>query len=509
MASSSSPLVPSLAPLQSPSSSSSPSHSPFSPPSSILIIGAGVFGLGTALALARRHEFSQCSITIVDRSDPAQPGLFPARDAASIDSSRIIRADYPDAAYAALAAEAQAQWRKQANPSDLGAQGRYHESGLLLVADGVPPPANAPPAAAAAIDKAKLTGMDYARLSWANVLSLASDDHELANHIRELPDAAAIREAARTGGGGSGTWGYINHGSGWADATASMAWLFDQVQQTGRITFVAGTANRLERSGSTVTGARLADGRVLSADLVVLAAGAWTGGLLDISGRAIATGQVLGYLEITQDEQDQLSKMPVILNLTTGLFVIPPSNGILKVARHAYGYANPETLDTEPLPLSPLSPPSTHGVSLPRTHMSDPTSSIPPEGAEDLRRALHEMVPLPGLPDRPFIKTRLCWYQDTPTADFIVDYHPEWQGLFVATGDSGHGFKFLPVLGEKIADCIMGNCPSAFKDKWAWKHVSGETLEKGSVVTEDGSRGGLRRLVLQEELGKATAPQTA
>ncbi|KAK3682498.1 putative fructosyl amino acid protein [Podospora appendiculata] len=505
MASSSSPLpLPSLAPLQSPSSS----PSPFSPPSSILIVGSGVFGLGTALALARRHEFSQCSITVVDRSDPAQSGLFPACDAASIDSSRIIRADYPDAAYASLAADAQAQWRKQANPSDLGAQGRYHESGLLLVADGVPPPANTPPAAVA-VDKTTLTGMDYARLSWANVLSLASDDPELANHIRELPDAAAIREAARTGGGGSGTWGYINHGSGWADATASMAWLVDQVQQTGRITFVAGTVNRLERLGSTVTGARLADGRFLSADLVVLAAGAWTGGLLDISGRAIATGQVLGYLEITQDEEEQLSKMPIILNLTTGLFVIPPSKGILKVARHAYGYVNPETLDTAPLPSSPLSSAPTHDISLPRTHMSDPTLSIPPEGAEDLRRALQEMVPLPGLQDRPFIKTRLCWYQDTPTADFIVDYHPEWQGLFVATGDSGHGFKFLPVLGEKIADCIMGNCPSAFKDKWAWKHVSGETLKKGSVVTEDGSRGGIRRLVLEEELAKATALQTA
>ncbi|KAK0628990.1 putative fructosyl amino acid protein [Bombardia bombarda] len=495
-------------PSSSHSSSSSPlpppSHPPpptsFSPPSSILIIGSGVFGLSTAWALARRDVFSQCSITVVDRSGGNDDDVvFPARDAASIDTSRIIRADYPDPAYAALAAEAQVEWRKQSKPTDLGAQGRYNESGLVLVADGVPPSpptasSHQPPATpTAAIDKTKLTGMDYARCSWANVLSLASSDPDLAQHIRELPNPAAIAEAVATGGGSSGSWGYINQGSGWADAAASMAWLFDKVQQTGRVTFVAGTVAALEHTGTVVTGAKLADGRVMSADLVVLAAGAWTGDLVDMSGRAIATGQVLGYMDITEDEQQQLSKMPVVLNLSTGLFVIPPANRVLKVARHAYGYVNPTTLAT-----APLSSTTSYTASRPLTQASDPTLSIPAEGEEDIRRALQEMVPLPSLRDCPFTKTRLCWYSDTATADFLIDYHPEWQGLFVACGDSGHAFKFMPVIGDKIADCITRSCPPEFRGKWDWKQVSGDE----AVITEDGSRGGMRGLVLADELRK-------
>src|SRR5689334_22504431 len=105
------------------SSSSIPSPPLFSPPSSILIIGSGVFGLSTALALASRDVFAQSSITVIDRSDPSQPGAFPSPDAASVDTSRIIRADYADPAYAALGDEAQVQWRKQERPTAPGAQG--------------------------------------------------------------------------------------------------------------------------------------------------------------------------------------------------------------------------------------------------------------------------------------------------------------------------------------------------------------------------------------------------
>jgi sarcosine oxidase/L-pipecolate oxidase len=492
MGSTSSPSLPSLPSL--------PSSSTFSPPSSILIIGSGVFGLGTTLALARRDAFAHCSITVVDRSDPVQPGAFPSPDAASIDTSRIIRADYADPAYAALGDEAQAEWRKQDKPADLGAEGRYSEAGLLLVGDAAPPAPVAGPAGEGL--KPKLTGMDYARMSWANVLSLASKDPELAARVRELPNPDAIRDALGTGGS-SGSWGYINNNSGWANAAASMAWLLDQVRCTGRVHFVTGTVVSLDHNENTVTGAKLDDGRVLSADLVMVAAGAWTGGLVDLAGQAVATGQVLGYLDLTEAEQEKLAKMPVILNLSTGLFVIPPQDRVLKIARHAYGYINPVTLGSASLPLSPGSP-SSATVSLPRTALTDPSLVIPAEGAADLRRALREMIPWPELQDRPFSKTKLCWYSDTATADFIIDYHPNWKGLFVATGDSGHAFKFLPVIGEKIADCIMGNCPPEFKGKWEWK-VKTAASPGITLFTEDGSRGGKPGLVLADELAKAEA----
>lgn len=469
-------------PAHIPSDTSSlPQQHTFSPPSSILIVGSGAFGLSTAWALARRDTFSECFITILDRSDPSKPDVFPAHDAASIDTSRIVRADYSDPAYAALAAEAQVEWRKQAAPTDLGAQGRYNESGLVVVADTEPDTAS--------LEK---TGMDYVRSSWTNVLQLASGNRALARGIEELSSPEAIRNKLGTGGS-SGSWGYYNAGSGWADAEASMTWLFNQVKETGRVTFISGNVVSLQHNDIRVTGVQLSDGNIVSGDLVVVAAGAWTGGLVDVSGQITATGQVLGYLELTEAEQEELGKMPVVLNLTSGLFIIPPRNRILKVARHAYGYLNPTSL-------SPLSSPNAatqQPVSYPLTHVSEPNLMIPQEGANDLRRAIAEIVPLPGLAERPFIKTRLCWYSDTSTADFLIDYHPEWLGLFVATGDSGHAFKFLPVIGDKIVDCITRRCPPEFLAKWNWKTAA------TSVVTKDGSRGGTAGLILSDELRDA------
>ena len=459
----------------------------FSPPRSVLIIGSGIFGLGTAQALARRPEFRDTIITVVDRSD--DPDLFPSRDASSIDTSRIIRADYSDPAYAALAAEAQVEWRKQ-GPNDLGGEGRYTESGLVIVAGK---PATDFPKQ----QTAKKSGMDYIKDSWDNIISLARDNPELKDKIQVLQDPEAIREAVGTGGT-SGDWGYINRSSGWADADASMRWFYERVRRTDRVCFKSGTVISLRRQDQRITGAELSDGRTLEADLVVLCAGAWSGSLVDLAGQATATGQILAYMDVSEEEQDQLARMPVLLNLTTGLFIIPPAHGVLKIAHHGYGYLNPTTA-ARPLRTHPGSAAEDLIVSVPLTCLDRPDLSIPAGGSDLLRSALCEMTPLPSLLDRQFTHTRLCWYSDTPTGDFLIDYHPQWDGLFVATGDSGHGFKFLPVIGERIVDCIMHKRPAEFREKWAWKQRASSSWH---TVTEDGSRGGLPGLNLLEELSK-------
>ncbi|KAL8370509.1 hypothetical protein RB595_000739 [Gaeumannomyces hyphopodioides] len=475
----------------------------FTPPSSILVVGAGVFGLGTAFALARRHVFSSCSITVLDRS--TNPAVFPSRDASSVDSSRIIRADYADPAYAALAAEAQVEWRK-AGEDQLGGQGRYSESGLVVVADRDPtlPQPGSTPRLQATTHK---TGADYCRSSWENVVAMSEHDQAMKDKIQLLPTQDDIRQAIGTGGV-SGVWGYINRASGWADADQSMRWLLRHAKDSRRINFVSGTASSLTREGSKITGVALDDGRAMSADLVILATGAWTGGLIDLRGRAVATAQTLAYVNITDEEQAVLAAQPVILNLSSGLFVIPPRNNVLKVARHEYGYLNPTTT-AEPL----CSPSDSWSedvaascpISLPPKNVEDAFQEIPERSKAVLRNALKDMIPLPAIHDRPFATTKICWYNDTPTGDFIVDYHPDWDGLFIATGGSGHGFKFLPVLGERIVDCVVGERPQAFKTKWAFQPpTSSTTTAWNAVSTQDGSRAGETGLLFSDEMAKAS-----
>ncbi|KAK2624751.1 hypothetical protein QTJ16_005944 [Diplocarpon rosae] len=433
-------------------------------PKSILILGHGVFGLSTAYALALRPSFANTSITLIDRSP------FPSPDGSSIDTSRIIRADYHDAAYAGLAAAAQIIWRQQ-GPDDLGGEGRYTESGLVLVAH-----------------KGE-DGEEYVQHSLDNVKHMAKqagdEDSVQQFKVREEIDAAF------GAGGGSGDWGYINRRSGWADAEAGMVWLRKKVEATGRVNFRQGEVISLVKDRKSVTGAELASGEVVSAELVIVATGAWTGKLVDLRGRAQATGQVLCYLEITDEEQERLSSCPVLLNMSTGMFIIPPAKRVLKVARHGFGLANPTKIP------SPETPSETITVSLPKTQHDDPHLWVPKEGERACRQALREMIP--SLAERPFTNSKICWYTDTPRGDFIITYHPDYKGLFLATGGSGHGYKFLPVIGDRIVDCVEGKCPPEFKEKWAWPKERVDV-----VVTQDGSRGGKPGLILEEELRKGS-----
>ncbi|KAH6678672.1 putative fructosyl amino acid protein [Halenospora varia] len=422
------------------------SPSPF-PPKTILIIGSGVFGLSTALSLSTRSAYASSKITLIDRS------TFPTPDGSSIDTSRIIRPDYADPAYAALAAAAQEKWRQQ-GPDQLGGSGRYTQSGLIVTAN-----------------KGQ-TGEHYVRESFSNV-SRINKNTPSEGTAQELPSKQAI-EQRFGGGGGSGDWGYINTRSGWADAEAGMRFLRLQVEGTRRVKFLTDEVTRLifSKSKDKVTGVQLKSNTTLIADLVILATGAWTPSLIDLRGRAQATGQVLAYMPITDSEQEKLGKNPVLLNMSTGMFIIPPANNLLKVARHGYGYSNPVSI---PHPEDPSKPNIT--VSRPWTHTTDPSLWIPREGEAACQQALAEMIP------------------PSPTDHFIITYHPSYSNLFLATGGSGHGYKFLPVIGEKIVDCVEGRCPDEFREKWAWRK---EAIT--NVVTEDGSRGGRPGMVLEEEM---------
>jgi glycine/D-amino acid oxidase-like deaminating enzyme len=62
----------------------------------------------------------------------------------------------------------------------------------------------------------------------------------------------------------------------------------------------------------------------------------------------------------------------------------------------------------------------------------------------------------PALADAPLVGARVCQYDLTPDAHFLVARHPEHDGWWLVGGGSGHGFKHGPALGEYVADCVEG-----------------------------------------------------
>ncbi len=53
------------------------------------------------------------------------------------------------------------------------------------------------------------------------------------------------------------------------------------------------------------------------------------------------------------------------------------------------------------------------------------------------------------------LHTKTCMYSNTPDQHFVIGRHPQCAEVIMACGFSGHGFKFVPVIGEILADLII------------------------------------------------------
>ncbi|MFP5068238.1 N-methyl-L-tryptophan oxidase [Pseudonocardia nantongensis] len=61
---------------------------------------------------------------------------------------------------------------------------------------------------------------------------------------------------------------------------------------------------------------------------------------------------------------------------------------------------------------------------------------------------------VPGAVHR-FVRAKTCLYECTPDHDFVLGHHPAQENVVLACGFSGHGFKFVPVVGEIVADLVQ------------------------------------------------------
>ncbi len=64
---------------------------------------------------------------------------------------------------------------------------------------------------------------------------------------------------------------------------------------------------------------------------------------------------------------------------------------------------------------------------------------------------------LPGLVGRPVIQSHVCQLERTDNDHYIIDRHPDFANAWLAGGGSGHAFKMGPVLGEYVADRVLGH----------------------------------------------------
>ena len=77
---------------------------------------------------------------------------------------------------------------------------------------------------------------------------------------------------------------------------------------------------------------------------------------------------------------------------------------------------------------------------------------VRPHEVREMRERVGQLLPaLNG----PCLHSATCMYSNTPDQHFVIARHPECAQVIVACGFSGHGFKFVPVVGEILADLAI------------------------------------------------------
>ena len=62
----------------------------------------------------------------------------------------------------------------------------------------------------------------------------------------------------------------------------------------------------------------------------------------------------------------------------------------------------------------------------------------------------------PVLTNAPLLRTHSCHYEIGTGGNFIVDKHPAMENVWLAGSGMAEGFKFGPVIGEYVANRVLG-----------------------------------------------------
>lgn len=82
------------------------------------------------------------------------------------------------------------------------------------------------------------------------------------------------------------------------------------------------------------------------------------------------------------------------------------------------------------------------------------TRTFTPDSEKIARLTKRAKELLPDLTDT-ITKTGTCLYSNTPDEHFIIDKLPRHDNVVVAAGFSGHGFKFVPIVGTILKDLAV------------------------------------------------------
>src|SRR5260370_42550114 len=90
---------------------------------------------------------------------------------------------------------------------------------------------------------------------------------------------------------------------------------------------------------------------------------------------------------------------------------------------------------------------------------------------EEVRGLLRRVIP--GAAQGRLALVDRCMYDVTPDEDFILDHHPGGVGVVIASGFSGHGFKFGILICELLAALTRDETPPVPLERFRLSRCAG------------------------------------
>lgn len=381
-----------------------------------LILGAGIFGITTAIELRKRKY----------RVGVLNPGKIPHPLAASTDISKIVRMEYgTDVEYMEMVEDCFPIWREW---NDLFGETLYHEVGFLLLSG----------------QSLAIKADTFEAASYRNLIRKGYQPERLGPDqlVRRFP---AIREGAYADA--------MYHAiGGFARSGRVVEVLTGYARQLGVEVFEEQTAEKLIVAGKRMEAVETREGSRFEAGHVVVCAGNHTPYLIpELEACMKVTGHPVFHLKPSRPELFTPPDFAVfaadISNTGWYGFSLHPGEKVVKIANHGVGV---------------------------ELHPDQDERVVYPSDEAHLRQFLKQTFP--ALADDPVVYTRRCCYTDTLDGHFWIDNHPEISGLTVGSGGSGHGFKMGPILGDMIATVAEGG-NHKWSARYRWRELDAATAQ--------------------------------
>ena len=379
-----------------------------------LVVGGGIFGLSTAIALAQRGYQVQL----------INPDTIPHLLAASTDISKVVRMEYGgDLLYARMAQQSMDIWKEW---NVFFKRKLYHEVGFLLLCQ-MP------------------WGYPQQHFEWKNYRTLT----KLGYHPQVLTKDD-IKKRFPAVNSLFYRSAYFNPIAGYVESSLVLETLATYAQSLGVKISEYQTAHHLLMEQDRVVGVQTKEGRQFTATHTILAVGAHTTKLLpELTPYIKATGHPVFWLKPSHPNLFKPEQLPVfgadIANTGWYGFPFADKHGVIKVAKHSDGITIDPDADDRVVSAAEII---------------------------DMRYFLRKTFP--SIAKAPLVYTRRCLYTDTLDGHFWIDQHPQKKGLTVSTGGSGHAMKMGPMLGTITADAIEGKT-NPFAHRFKWRHINPDT----------------------------------